>query len=422
MKYTAVKGMHDLLPPATAQWVFIESTMREIFGRYGFAEIRTPIVEKMPLFVRSVGQTTDLVEKEMYTFIDQGEEALTLRPEGTAPVVRAYVEHSVHQKDPLAKYYYFGPMFRRERPQKGRYRQFHQIGVELLGAAHPFADAEAIVMLVDFLKTVGLRDVRLEVNSIGCRKCRPRYNADLQHFLQSVAGQLCEDCRRRMVKNPQRVFDCKETRCQQALTDAPTIQDFWCEECSEHFTGVCNALDAQGVQYWINHRIARGLDYYMRTAFEVVTHIQGAQNAICGGGRYDGLVEDLGGPDTAGVGFAIGVERLLMLLEAQEQALPIATAPPIYFALLGEGARRAALPMLAQLRAQRKVVEWDYDGRSLKSQMKRADRLNASHVVIIGDDELGKEEAMVRDMATKEQIAVPFTQLVTHLQGKADAA
>lgn len=403
------------MPPESACWAALEATMREVFARYGFAEIRTPIVEKTPLFVRSVGPGTDLVEKEMYTFVDQGDEALALRPEGTAAVVRAYVEHDVYHKDPLAKYFYFGPMFRRERPQKGRYRQFHQIGVELLGAAHSYADAEVIIMLMDFLHTLGLHDVRLETNSIGCKKCRPRYHAELQEFLHGVAAQLCDDCQRRMIKNPQRVFDCKETHCQQAVTDAPAISDFWCTECDEHFRGVCDALDAQGVQYWVNHRIARGLDYYMRTAFEVVTQIQGAQNSICGGGRYDGLIDDLGGPDIPGVGFAIGMERLVMLLQEQAVLKQTVATAPIYFALLGEAARKAVLPLIAQLRTQRKVVEWDYDDRSLKAQMKRADRLGASTVVIVGEDELAGEKALVRDMATREQTAIVFAELVAYL-------
>lgn len=415
MKYTAVKGMHDVMPPESGAWAGLEATMRSVFARYGFVEIRTPIVEKTALFVRSVGQTSDLVEKEMYSFVDQGEEALTLRPEGTASVVRAYVEHAVHQKDPVAKLFYAGPMFRRERPQKGRYRQFHQIGVELLGAAHAAADAEVIVMLMDFLHTVGLQDVRLEVNSIGCKKCRPRYHAELQDFLRQLTPQLCADCQRRMVKNPQRVFDCKETQCQQVVHDAPTISDSWCAECAEHFRNLCDVLDAHDVQYWVNHRIARGLDYYMRTAFEVVTHIDGAQNAICGGGRYDGLIEDLGGPDIPGVGFAIGMERLLLLLQDHAGVKTATARTPIYFALLGEAARRMGLPIIAALRARGVLVEWDYDDRSLKTQMKRADRLDASHVVILGEDELASGTALVRDMTSREQVSVAVAQLVAHL-------
>lgn len=413
MKITTVKGMHDIIPPDTALWCRLEGTARQLFARYGFAEIRTPIAERTPLFVRGVGASTELVQKEMYTFVDQGGEELTLRPEGTAPVVRSYIEHGLYQADPVAKLFYFGPMFRRERPQKGRFRQFHQIGVELLGTAHPAADAEVIAMAMQLFAALGLHDVRLEVNSLGCSGCRPKYQQSLETFLGQVAARLCEDCQRRVRTNPMRIFDCKNPHCQQALTEAPTIQDFWCEECGEHFRQVCEGLEAVHVTYWCNHRIARGLDYYMRTAFEIVAHsLGGSQNALCGGGRYDGLVRDLGGPDHPGVGFAMGIERLLLLMDQQ----PVAAggARSLFVAALGVEARRTCTPIMAALRAHGWTVEWDYEDRSLKSQLKRADRLGSRHVLILGDDEVSAGKIIVRDMETKQQAEVAFDQLVPY--------
>lgn len=412
MKHTAVKGMHDILPPDSARWAVLEAKARHVFSRCGYAEIRTPIVEKTPLFLRSVGEQTDMVQKEMYSFVDQGDEALTLRPEGTAAVVRAYTQHGVYQQDQVAKYFYAGPYFRRERPQKGRYRQFHQLGVELFGAAHSFADAEVMAMLMRFLEAVGVRDVRLEVNSLGCKQCRPKYYDTMREFLASVAEQLCENCTNRMATNPMRLFDCKNTQCQTALTEAPTVQDYWCGECGEHFDQVGAGLDALGVTYWTNHRIVRGLDYYVRTAFEVVTHDLGAQSALCGGGRYDGLVKSLGGPDVPGIGFGLGIERLLLLLEQQGASLVTQEATNIYVAALGDDARVAMLPVMDELRRAGLRVQWDFDGRSLKAQMKRADRAEATHTVIVGESELADGKVIIRNMSTKAQDDVVLAKVV----------
>ncbi len=412
MKYSSVKGMHDVLPPDVALWQWVEDTARRIFGSFGFAEIRTPIVEKTPLFVRSVGQHTALVEKEMYSFVDLGGEALTMRPEGTAPVVRAYLENDVPQKDPIAKFYYIGPMFRRERPQKGRYRQFHQLGVELLGASSPYADAEVLAMLMQFLCALGIADLRLEINSLGDEQCRSRYQDIMREFLQKIESQLCEDCVRRLDVNPMRVLDCKNPTCQQSLTDAPLIQDAWNDASREHFHQVCEGLERLGVEYWVNPRIVRGIDYYVMTAFEVVTHHLGAQSALCGGGRYNGLVRDLGGPDVDGVGFACGVERLVMELQERGIVPPAPERPRLFFALLGDAARDAVLPLLQQLRAQGCTVEWDYDNRSLKAQMKFADRHGFQQVVIVGEDEVAKQVVLMRDMETKEQTEISLEDLV----------
>lgn len=417
MKISSVKGMHDILPPESALWHLVEETAREIFARYGYAEVRTPLVEKTALFERGAGRHTTLVQKEMYSFIDQGNEALTLRPEATASVVRAYIENGIYQGDHEAKYYYFGPMFRRERPQKGRYRQFHQVGVELFGAAHSFADAEIITMATRFLEALGTTETRLEVNSLGCHaaSCRPKYQAALQAFFASTTDQFCEDCQRRLKVNPLRIFDCKNPGCQKALIDAPTIHDYWCEECRVHFQQVCEALDQVGIKYWTNHRIARGLDYYIRTAFEIMTQDLGAQSTIVGGGRYDALVKDLGGPEVPGVGFAFGLERLILLLQNQNRQLVSDDRRRLFVAAIGPEARTRMLPLMEALRAQKWCVEWDYDDRSLKSQMRRADRLGVPRVVIVGDEELGKGIAVVRHMETKEQVDVPLDNLVHKL-------
>ncbi|MBI2343930.1 MAG: histidine--tRNA ligase [Deltaproteobacteria bacterium] len=413
MKIAAVKGMHDLLPPESAQWIRVEALARQIFGAYGYAEIRTPIVEKTSLFVRSVGEESDLVEKEMYTFLDQGDESLTLRPEGTAPVVRALIEHDCVQHEGEAKFFYLGPMFRRERPQKGRYRQFHQIGVEYVGASHPYADAEVITMMVRFFEALGIAEWRLEINTLGCRHCRPIYQGRLSAFLRDRTTQLCPDCQRRLHKNPLRVFDCKRESCQRVLADAPTIADDLCEACELHFQRVCHALELHHVTYWVNHRIARGLDYYTRTAFEIVTQALGAQNAIGGGGRYDGLVKTLDGPDLPGIGCAIGMERLCMLLAQQGKVAP-ESSPRIFVAALGDVARDLALPIMDALRARAIPVEWDVENRSLKAQMKRADRWQATYTVILGDHECASGEAIVRDMGTKAQTMVSLSSLVSY--------
>lgn len=411
MHHTAVKGMHDLLPPDSARWAAVETAARRVFARYGFAEIRTPVVEKSALFVRGLGDASDIVGKEMYTFVDKGDESLTLRPEGTAPVVRAYVEHALYQTDPQAKLFYFSPMFRRERPQKGRYRQFHQIGAELFGTASPQADAEVITLLVRLLESVGVQGAQLELNSLGCAACRPAYQSALRTFLAGVAEALCGDCQRRLHTNPLRVLDCKNPSCQERLGGAPGIAASWCAECRTHFDAVQDALALAGVAFRLNPRIARGLDYYVRTAFEITSDQLGAQSALCGGGRYDGLVRALGGPDVPGVGFGIGMERLMLLL-ADTQPAPL--PPSVFVAALGEAPRRAAWAVIEQLRAADWCVEWDYEDRSLKSQMKRADRLGAVHVVLLGSDELARAEVTVRNMSTKAQVAVPLATVVEH--------
>lgn len=412
VKYTTVRGMDDILPDEVAIWRRIEEAAREIFESFGCSEIRTPIVEKTDLFIRSIGESTAVVEKEMYTFSDRDGESLSLRPEATASVVRAYIDtHGAD--DRLAKYYYMGPMFRRERPQKGRKRQFHQIGVEVIGASHPAVDAEVMNMCHILFSKLGITDYMLEINSIGCPVCRPAYHQKFLKFLRQRTDRLCEDCLRRIEKNPLRAFDCKVAECAQALADAPEIGGHLCGECNEHFDGVKHYLKLLGMPFRVNHRIVRGLDYYVRTAFEFTAVRLGAQNAISAGGRYDGLVKAMGGADLAGVGFSIGVERAVILLEALKSAGDKAVEK-VFFALIGRSAIDKMIPMINMLRKDGVNCEWDYEMRSLKGQMRLANKLKAHTVVIIGDDELQRGEVVVKNMHTGVQAAVRIEDLTRH--------
>jgi histidyl-tRNA synthetase len=384
-------------------WQFVEAAARGIFAAYNFAEIRIPILEKTELFSRSLGETTDIVEKEMYTFADQDGRGsmLTLRPEGTAGVVRAYVESELYKTEPVRKLYYMGPMFRRERPQKGRMRQFHQIGAEALGRSDPFIDAEILLLLNDFFSTVGLKNASLQLNSLGCAECRPRFREKLLSYLRERQDALCANCRRRMERNPLRVLDCKEPRCIEETRAAPSILDSLCAACSEHFATVQRLIGEAQLSYALNPRMVRGLDYYCRTTFEWTSDELGAQNTVAAGGRYDGLIQELGGPAIPGVGFAIGVERLTLLLRAKETVEP--AGPALFIAWIGEAGRDWAFPLAQRLRRSGVAVEIEGEKRSLKSQMRRADKLKAAAVVIIGEDELQKGKAVLRDMGSKRQ-------------------
>lgn len=404
--------MADVMPPMSRLWHDVESTAQKVFETYGYREIRTPILEAAALFRRGVGETTAIVEKEMYGFIDQGGQPLALRPEATASVVRAYIESGAFVNEPIARYYYFGPMFRRERPQRGRLRQFYQIGCELIGVESPLADAEMIAMVSHFLGEVGAGEIALEINSIGCESCRPGYASALLQFLEAHAKSICDDCIRRMKRNPMRALDCKEKKCRDIVKAAPSVADHWCKACREHFERVRKALDRLGIRYEVDTGIVRGLDYYMRTAFEFVSDELGAQNAIAAGGRYDGLVRALGGPDAAGIGFALGIERLLMLLETEK--IKPRGEDIVFFAVLGERAKDAVLPIIQTLRRDGVCVEWDFAARSLKAQMRRAGRVGAGTVVIIGDDEIGKGQAVVRDMREQRQKEVHIKDLPMH--------
>ncbi len=407
MKLKALKGFKDILPDEAALWQDVERVARQIFHRFGYREIRVPILENTGLFARSIGETTDIVEKEMYSFADRNGASLTMRPEGTASVLRAFIEHNLHAERPVQKLYTLGPMFRHERPQKGRLRQFHQMSVEALGADQPEIDAEIIAMASMVIGELGL-DVSLEINSLGCPKCRPDFNQALVDFLAQSQDSLCPDCERRRYKNPLRVLDCKNKNCQEHYVNAPSILDHLCPECVAHFQVVELCLNALDIKYKVNSFMVRGLDYYTRTTFELLTNALGAQGAVGAGGRYDGLVRRLGGPALPGIGFAMGMERLTLLLA--EQPKKLSKPVDVFIATLGSVAQEKGFLMAHSMRQQGLAVVMDYAGRSLKSQMKQADRHNSRFVLIIGDDELAKGQAVLRDMESHEQVDIALSE------------
>lgn len=410
-KITAIKGIKDILPEDSPTWNHIESIARQVFGSFGFREIRVPIMEKTELFKRSIGETTDIVEKEMYTFRDRDDELLTLRPEATASIIRAYIEHNMQAYDQITKLFTIGPMFRREKPQKGRFRQFHQIDVELFGDEKPQSDAEVIFMLMHFLQATAITELSLEINSLGCKTCRPVFSQAIIKHLKGSEKALCPDCQRRMKTNPLRVFDCKVESCNSIIAKAPQILDYLCPDCKEHFTQVKSYLTDLNVTYGINPKMVRGLDYYTRTAFEVKSGLLGvgAQNALAGGGRYDGLVSFLGGPEVSGIGFAVGVERLLACLPDNEKNIIFRT--DLFIAALGERAQKMAFRLTNELRQVGISTEMDYSDKSLKSQMKRADKLNTSFTLIVGDKEMDEKRVELRNMNTKNQQVLPMNNL-----------
>ncbi len=407
MALTAVKGFNDILPDESGRWQYIEQTARRVFELNGFGEIRVPVMEKTELFCRSIGDATDIVEKEMYTFVDKGENSVTLRPEGTAGVMRAFIEHKMYAQDPIAKLYYMGPMFRYERPQKGRYRQFHQIGAEITGVNDPLADAQVLNMLTSFFREIGLTEPTLQINSLGCPECRPAYRAALRSFLEERIGHLCDDCKRRLVTNPLRALDCKVPGCVEATTLAPSVLEHLCGGCDDHFSSVRRYLDLSATPYSINSRMVRGLDYYTRTTFEMVTGLLGSQSAVAAGGRYDGLISQLGGPAIPGIGFAMGLERVALLLGSQE----FATQPDLFIATMGGGERDVAFRLMDGLLKSGVRVEMDYEGKSLKSQMRRADKLKARYSVVIGENEVASGRASIKRMADgfQEEAALTIT-------------
>lgn len=409
MEVKAIRGFNDILPDEIGKWQFVEKTAREVFEGFGFSEIRIPILERTELFSRGIGEATDIVEKEMYTFTDRSGNSLTLRPEATASMARAYLEHQLYTFDPVAKLYCIGPMFRYERPQKGRYRQFYQIDAEVFGVGNPMVDAELIVMLIHFLKRVGLGKLELQINTLGDRTCRPRYREELKRFLTSKSFQLCEDCQRRLQTNPLRIFDCKVETCQEAIADAPKVSDFICEECQKHFDQVKKYLEMAGLDYILNPKMVRGLDYYTRTAFEVVSYQLGSQNAVTGGGRYDNLFQEIGGLEIPGIGFAVGMERLVSLLSDDKEFI---SYPYLFIAALGQEPLKEAYRIVNLLHLEGIRAELDYEEKSLKSQMRRADKLKARYVLILGEDELKRGKAALRNMETKSQEEVPISNLM----------
>lgn len=422
----AVRGTRDLLPPETALWNFVEAAVRDVFRAYNFHEIRTPIFESTELFARGVGEETDVVAKEMYTWEDRGRaqsdkgQSLTLRPENTASVVRAYIEHKLWERG-LSKLYYIGPQFRRERPQKGRYRQFYQIGAEVIGPASagsesPARDAEVLELLATLLDRLGIRDWTLQLNSVGCANDRAAYNEALRRALEPVVGGMCEDCKRRAVTNPLRVFDCKVPEDQPVIETLPRISQFLDEACRKHFEQVQEILKAVGVPFILNDRLVRGLDYYTRTAFEFTHGALGAQNAILGGGRYDGLSESLGGPSAPGIGFAIGEDRLVLAL--QESAEAVQRRPDVYIAPLGAGMDREAARLARELRRHDLVVELGDETFRLKKSFETADKLDVRFALIVGENEVKAGSFALKNLKTGEQVSVPRADLAARIQAK----
>lgn len=397
MKYKTLKGLQDILPPEISVWQHIETVARDIFRAYGYREIRLPIIESTDIFIRSIGETSDIVEKEMYTFQDKGGRSVTMRPEGTASFVRAYVEHHLYNDPAPQKFYYMGPMFRYERPQAYRYRQFYQIGAEAMGTDDPMLDAEIISMLAKILDGIGLEGLNFEVTSIGCKACRPDYRNALKGFLRDKLASFCSDCQRRFELNPLRILDCKVPGCIDSRKGAPPVTDHICAECRTHFEGLKHNLLLLGVPHTINPGLVRGLDYYTKTAFEVTSGSLGAQKAVAGGGRYDGLVDEFGGPPTPGIGFALGMERIVPLIK--ERASP-GGQPDVFICPLGGDAAGRALLLAGQLRDLGLWAEVNFDVSSLKSQMRKAGRLGARSVIVIGDDEIEKGRVKVKEMVS----------------------
>ena len=410
-----VKGFHDILPDDTTKWSFIVDTARTTLERFGFREIVPPIMEKTELFERGIGQVTDIVEKEMYTFEDRGGESLSLRPEATAGILRAVAEHSLLRKDSLLKLYAIGPMFRRERPSKGRFRQFFQIDAEVIGDDSPYTDAETIAAAHAIMTNIGAGNLVIEINSVGCRECRASYRDLLRGFLKDYLDDLCPDCRRRFHTNPLRVLDCKVPRCAEIALDSPLITDSLDQACQEHFRGVRDGLDLLGIPYRMEPRMVRGLDYYTRTAFEIIHGELGKSKAVGGGGRYDSLLAELGGPDASGIGFAIGLERIAVGIPDDDGRF--GRSIDLYVAILGEQARAEGFKLTNRLREAGFSVEARYSTPSLKSQMKLADRLGAENVIMLGEEELRRKAVTIRNMKTKEQASVALDDVVHHLQG-----
>jgi histidyl-tRNA synthetase len=414
VRVQAVRGTRDILPDEIRAWHRVEAAAHGLFARYGYREMRTPVFEETELFARGIGAETDIVSKEMYTFADRDGGSLTLRPEATAGIVRAVIEHNLMNSDPALRVYALGPMFRRERPQKGRYRQFHQVDVEAFGFTSATIDAEVVELALAFLEACGVRERELVLNSVGDRTCRPAYVERLQQALRAMAPSLCTDCQRRVETNPLRVLDCKVPQDQAAIDTLPRITDHLCSACGEHFAEVRRQLDLLGIPYVLSHRLVRGLDYYVRTTFEVTSRALGAQSSILGGGRYDGLVKDLGGPDIAGIGFAVGLERLVSLV-------PVGAAEArcdVFLMPLTAGALDAALRLQRRLREAGQRVLLDPEGRSFKSRMKQADKLGARFAAILGDDELRRGVWTLRDMARSEQRDVTEDEILEHIKEK----
>ncbi|MGN0489512.1 MAG: histidine--tRNA ligase [Ruminococcus sp.] len=405
-----IKGTEDVLPKQSYRWQFVENIMREEAGKFGFKEIRTPVFEHTELFARGVGQTTDVVQKEMYTFETKGKESVTLRPEGTAGAARAVLEHALTNEGLPIKAYYLTSCYRYEKPQAGRLREFHQFGIEEYGTSSPMADAEVISLADSIFKRLQIKDLHLEINSIGCPQCRAEYHKALKAYFESYKDRLCETCLTRLDKNPMRILDCKSPICSNIAKDAPKIVDYLCEDCQNHFSQVQSFLKVAGIEYKVNPTIVRGLDYYTKTVFEFVSDAIGSQGTVCGGGRYDGLIEELGGQHLPSLGYAMGIERLLMVMENQGIEIPKPETCALYVAGLGEKAQVKAFEIVNQVRDYGLYAETDVVGRGLRPQMKYADKIGAQFSMVIGDNEIEEEKAKVKNMTTGEQIEIALDQ------------
>ena len=412
MLTNAPRGTKDILPDRVGDWIYLEERIRDICARYGYLELRTPIFEHTELFRRGIGEGTDVVDKEMYTFLDKGGRSITLRPENTAAAVRAYLQNKLYADSSLVKLFYIGSMFRHDRPQAGRMREFHQFGVEALGEMSPAVDAEVILLAVDFLKSLGLQELKLSLNSVGCPKCRPLYRKALQDFFRDKLEHLCKDCKDRFERNPLRILDCKADADQDFMQEAPKVADSLCDDCRAHFEGVQRYLKSVGVEYELDARLVRGLDYYTKTAFEIKYAPLGAQSAVAGGGRYDGLVEEIGGSETPAVGFAVGMERVLLALEKQGLLPERKASAEVFVIALGEEAKLPAFRLLEELRRAGLVAAMDYAGRSMKAQMKQANKSAARFAVILGEDEIKESVVMLKDMEKGEQQKIAIDDLI----------
>lgn len=417
MEFRSIYGTGDILPEDSFKWQHIEEKVKKIMAFYNYKEIRTPIFESTQLFSRSIGEDTDIVRKEMYTFLDQGKRSLTLRPEATASVVRAYLEHNLGKVFPLVKLYYIGPMFRQERPQKGRLRQFHQFGAESIGSLDPLVDAELIELSTRIHHDLGIEDYTLHLNSIGCKKCRSAHRDLFIKFIKDRFENFCSECQLRLNRNPLRIFDCKKEGCVKILAFAPKMIDFLCEECRTHFERVKSYLKKLGIEYKEDPSLVRGLDYYTKTVYELKSSLLGAQDTLCGGGRYDLLIEELGGEQTPAMGFSAGMERILLVLEFKKKKLGEDERLDFFICPLGQGAKEKALKLIKDIRGKNLRSDMDYLNRSLKSQMKEANRQKAKKVLIIGEEELKKGVIILKDMESGEQKEIGMNELLNEISG-----
>jgi len=415
LKYKSIRGTRDILPEEAKKWQYLERVARDIFQKYGYEEVRTPIFEVTELFQRSIGEDTDIVTKEMYTFLDKKGRSLTLRPEGTAGIIRAVIENNLYRQKRIARLYYLGPMYRYERPQKGRQREFYQIGAELIGPDNPASDVEIITMVQDLFHVLGLKNLILYLNSVGCPRCRAEYRESLKDYFKDKIKTMCTDCQRRYPLNPMRILDCKEKEDRIYIEKSPKISDYLCPECREQFEKVKEYLNFLKIDYSLDPYMVRGLDYYTKAAFEIKYEGLGAQDTLAAGGRYDRLVRDLGGPDLPAVGFALGVERVLEAVDREKISLPSSGQTDVYVAALGEEALKESIKLMRELRQENLKVLNDFNPTSLKAQLRQADKWRAKFALIIGQEELSEKRAIVRNMKTGGQEIVPFSELKKYL-------